>query len=145
MLDVGGKPVSPFPQRFEAACVSTANHSQMCARSFTSRIMAIPTHVVRVCVCVGVCGSGEHGLDGASVCKQQSGCHLIIVSLKSTRAMLRWDTDAFPFQGQLFFTPSIKEELCFSRKQPTMGETRSSRFAAAFKTTLVLNSLVCEL
>lgn len=59
MLDVGGKPVSPFPQCFEAACVSTANHSQMCVRSFTSRIMAIPTHVVRVCV--SVCWRPETG------------------------------------------------------------------------------------
>lgn len=86
-------------------------------------------------MCWCVWGSGEHGLDGASICKQQSGCHLITVSLKITRAMLRWDTVTFPFQGQLFYTPSIIKELYFSRKQPTMGGKRGSHSAAVFKTS----------
>ncbi|ROJ78818.1 hypothetical protein DPX16_15343 [Anabarilius grahami] len=59
-------------------------------------------------------------LDGASMCKQQSDCHLIRGPLKSAAAMPEWDSARFSlFKDNCSFRPPLACDFTFTLKAPT--------------------------
>lgn len=79
-------------------------------------------------------------LYGASMCKQQSDCHLIRVPLKSVAATPEWDSARFfSFQGQLFFSPSagVRLHIRVNNPSPLKRSTPAAPQLAVCNVTLV--------